>query len=144
VRILAVDPGGNTGLARWADGNWEAWFEDAQTAASQVHAELVAGLDALVFESFRISAQTAKKTQTGSLEAIELIGIGRYLARQYGTRFVLQSPAEAKIFATDEKLKALGMWTKGVDHPRDATRHLLLFLAKERLFDVKKLIPEVI
>lgn len=141
MKILAVDPGGNTGLARWADGNWNAWFEDAQTAASQVHAELVAGLDALVFESFRISAQTAKKTQTGSLEAIELIGVGRYLARQYGTRFVLQSPAEAKMFATDEKLKALDMWHRGSDHPRDATRHLLLFLAKEHAIDLRRLIP---
>ena len=43
------------------------------------------------------------------------------------------------MFATDAKLRALGMWTKGVDHPRDATRHLILFLCTERIIDLVKL-----
>ena len=43
-----------------------------------------------------------------------------------------QRPAEAKKFATDDKLKALGWYKGGFGHADDAARHLLVFLAKIR------------
>jgi hypothetical protein len=139
VRILAVDPGGNTGFAEWRDGAWRAWAEPWEDACATVHRELATDVDHCVFESFHISAQTAKKSTAGSLQAIELIDIGRYMARVYDVPFSTQSPSEAKMFATDAKLRALGWWTKGVDHPRDATRHLVLHLCTNRIIDLTAL-----
>ena len=135
MRILAVDPGGNTGFAVWADGDWHAWAQPWVEVGAVIQAELEAGLDCLIMESFHITAQTARKSQDG-LVSIELIGVGRYLSSCFGVPFVLQSPGEAKSFADDRKLKAWDFWTKGVDHPRDATRHLLLYLCGHRLIDV--------
>jgi hypothetical protein len=139
MRVFAVDPGGSTGFAEWRDGRFRAWWEPWEEACATVHRELATDVDHCVFESFHISAQTAKKSTAGSLQAIELIGIGRYLSRAYDVTFTTQSPSEAKMFATDAKLRALGMWTKGVDHPRDATRHLVLFLCNRRIIDLVQL-----
>lgn len=139
MRILAVDPGGNTGFAEWEDGEWRAWYEPAEEAAATIHRILAEKPDVCVCESFHIGVNTGKMGGSGPLVAIELIGVGRYLARVYGVEFVTQSPSEAKTFCTDDKLKALDMWTKGVDHPRDATRHLVTFLAARRLIDLRAL-----
>lgn len=39
-----------------------------------------------------------------------------------------QTPAEAKSFVSDVRLKRWGLWVKGKQHERDAYRHLALFL----------------
>lgn len=38
----------------------------------------------------------------------------------------LQQPANAKSVVTDERLRLFGLWTKGSDHCRDASRHAML------------------
>lgn len=136
MRVFAVDPGGSTGFAEWRDGKFRAWAEPWEDACATVHRELATDVDRCVCESFHISKRTAEKSTAGSLQTIELIGVTRYMARVYEVPFTTQSPSEAKMFATDAKLRALGMWTKGVDHPRDATRHLVLFLCNRRLIDL--------
>jgi hypothetical protein len=139
MRVFAVDPGGSTGFAEWNDGKFRAWWEPWEEACVTVHRELATDVDHCCCESFHISAQTARKSTAGSLQAIELIGVSRYLARVYDVNFTTQSPSEAKMFSTDSKLRALGMYTKGVDHPRDATRHLVLFLCNHRIIDLSDL-----
>lgn len=44
----------------------------------------------------------------------------------------LQSPSDAKSTVTDNRLKLWQMWLAGADHPRDATRHALLWLRRLR------------
>lgn len=147
--MLAVDPGGTTGFAYGeTDGHelidWRAWhtpWGDAPAVIEEyVHKRVGASVDVLVMESFHISVNTAKKGTKEALETIELIGVGRYIARRHSVRFKTQTPSEAKMFATNDKLRALGMWTRGLDHPRDATRHLLLFVCTERAIDLRKLV----
>lgn len=45
---------------------------------------------------------------------------------------ISQTPSDAKNVVTDGRLREWNFWTKGPDHPRDATRHALLFLRKLR------------
>jgi hypothetical protein len=137
--VLAVDPGGTTGLAMWEDGTFRAWHEPRLDAMRTVDILCGGRLDLMVFESFHLSQQTLKKSERDALDVIEFIGVGRFLAGEYHVAFETQSPSEAKAFTTDAKLKALGWWTKGLDHPRDATRHLVLALAKRRLLDLSLL-----
>jgi len=139
--ILAVDPGKTTG---WAfkntaefsvpytllegelpiqTGEYE-WYEFLQRYESWIRA---GHIDVTVCESFIITRETLKKTrQNWSLEAI---GAMRYLSMERGKEFVLQSPGEAKGFATPDKLKKLGWWPAGEDHAQDAARHLLTYVA---------------
>lgn len=45
-----------------------------------------------------------------------------------GHRLYFQTPGQAKSFASSAKLKACGLWPKGLGHAQDAGRHLLTFL----------------
>lgn len=91
------------------------------------HADSPAAL--LGSESFRINEDTHTKDQAAMQWPMELRGVLRYLAWRNGLAFDTQSPADAKGFATDYKLRKYGFWTPGPeDHARDASRHLLTAL----------------
>jgi hypothetical protein len=144
MNVLAVDPGRTTGLATWIEGGHCAWAESFDHAQRTVHG-YVSGyggdhIDLVVFEDFIISANTLKKSRAGSKEAIEFIGVGRYLSRCYGIEFITQPPSDAFSFSTREKLRALGWKTPGPgDHSRSASQHLLLALVNRRLIDLAAL-----
>jgi hypothetical protein len=91
----------------------------------------------LVFEKFTITAQTGKLSPQP--EPLELTGVGKFLAHKNRNVFTLQTPGDAKRFADDAKLRKIGWYTRGrggEDHGRDATRHLVLALAKLRLITI--------
>ncbi len=138
--ILAVDPGKTTGYVLWTDGErvegelyGEAFLDRAD--------ELIESgeVDVVVCERFIITAQTGKKTQAPW--SLEQIGALRFLCRKHDVTFVLQSAADAKRFATEEKLNRAG-WKrpKGDGHARDAQRHLLVYLVRKNLFDATVLL----
>lgn len=83
----------------------------------------------VICESFRITQETIRKSrQTASLE---IIGVLRWLASSHGHKFVLQTPADAKRFMTDAKLRSLDWYSPTTGgHTNDALRHLGLYLAK--------------
>jgi hypothetical protein len=141
MNIIAFDPGKTTGWSRLWEGEFEAgelsWL-DAVRYYHQLCNEKLVYFETVV-ESFIITAETMKKTrQNWSLESI---GAMRYLNEIYHPGdFHLQSPAEAKAFATNDKLKKMGWYTVGQDHARDASRHLLVFAVKHKLIPLDKLI----
>jgi len=151
VKIIAVDPGVTTGVA-WADFSEEGipelhtsmpkGFEAACTLFERFGGSPYrSNFDLLVIERFSITAKTATKTREGSNLAIELIGVAKWVALQCGLKVEEQSPADAKNFASDMKLRKLGWYTPGPDHARDATRHLLLAAVRHKAIDLKYLIP---
>jgi hypothetical protein len=150
-RILAVDPGGATGFAFWEGSplrienellmQWQELDDDGLTTARTVEQEINKGLDILVCESFSLNAGTMKKSTAGSLQTIQTIGMLRWLAFVHAVPFVLQTPAAAASFSSDDKLRRLGWWKVGEEHARSATRHLILYLAQQGLIDVKRLMP---
>jgi hypothetical protein len=132
MRVLAVDPGGNTGIA-WYDSEGEEHeaFILPFGADQDWIADNIWLADFVVCEDFIISAGTLRKGQDGSKMALETIGVLRYLARVHGKAFTLQAPADARTFDQDwSKLKKLGWYTPGPDHARSASRHLLVACLK--------------
>jgi hypothetical protein len=153
VRVLAVDPGKMTGLAEWSDyGGYEpdevphlfrAWalpYADAMSVVT--HRIMHHEDDAVTMEDFVISERTAKMSTAGWRRGSELefIGVVRWHCEHNDVGFNLYTPAQAKSFSTDAKLKRMDWWTKGLDHPRDAARHLLLYLVENRLIDPRELV----
>ena len=134
-RVLAVDPGLTTGYAIWHYGNRiEGELPAAkflQSAASLIENKKV---DAVACERFIISSQTGKLSQAPW--SLEQIGVLRFLCERSNIDFTLQNAADAKRFASDERLKSMS-WEKppGAGHARDAQRHLLLYLVKNDLID---------
>ena len=133
MRVIALDPGGRTGIALWQDGQfwsthlgtYEAWH----WVANQLETTRT---DLVVCEDFIITIATAKKSQDGK-KSLESIGVFRYLCAVARVSFETQTPADAKNFVDNDRLRHLGMWYKGSDHPRDAARHLILALSSRGL-----------
>lgn len=142
MNIMTVDPGKMTGWAMYTtevdsfSSGQAPWFEHLQWFEDVYRA-----FDVVVCESFVITAATIKKSrQNWSLEAI---GTMKYLLAKQGRELVLQSPGEAKGFATPEKLKKVGWWLPGKDHAQDAARHMLTYVvrnSREIGFDLNRLV----
>ena len=134
MRILAIDPGMMNGWARWEDDDLTDYGEmDHEEFATDVFQSLtlLGPWDAVVCEDYLITIQTLKKTR--QLYSLHLIGFFKYLCRIMDIPFILQTPAEAKSFSTNDKLKALGWYFPTPDgHQNDAIRHLMLYLVNEK------------
>lgn len=130
--VLAVDPGGNTGVAWLLDREFGSdvvtggrfgfhwWFTKS---VADVATPLV-----VVCEDFIITSATARKT--AQPDPYRIIGWLELWCHQHGVTFVLQTPSQAKGFGTDAKLKHFGWYSTGKGgHDVDAARHLLTYLA---------------
>lgn len=135
--ILAVDPGLMTGACRWIAGvGVEHGFElphlqflDWSWEALKAHGPETV----VVIEQFTINANTAKKTPAPwSLEAI---GALKWQAQHWGAQVEMQSASDAKTFVTNDRLRQADCWFKGLEHARDAGRHLLLYMARVGWYD---------
>ena len=145
--IIAVDPGKTTGIACLSDaGHFSAFAHSYDVALDYVmdsvtniwiHPKLT-----VVIEDFIISERSGKTGTANWRRGMELefIGAARWMCKKHDVRFVLQTAQQAKTFSTDAKLKRVGWWTKGTDHPRDAARHLLLYMTKNGLVDPTSLV----
>jgi len=157
VRILAIDPGKATGLALWRDENaqaddaaafgelapeWQAWMLPWQESMDSVITWCESGqLAHVVCENFVISARTV----TQGKDAHWPIGgrmVAQYTCARLGIPFSMQMPSDAKSFVTNDKLRRLGWKTPGKDHPDDATRHLVLYLARTGAIDPARLVVQ--
>jgi hypothetical protein len=119
--VIAVDPGNVTGIALTLPGGGVTADECSPYAA--VNLVETQQPSVVVCESFTPRAGV----RTWQPDALYTIGALRYICERDGIEFVLQSPADAKRFATNDKLATIG-WrhpTSG-GHAEDALRHLLL------------------
>jgi len=140
MRCLAVDPGATTGVALWlSPGPQPATYQLAVNDAVDLCENLLNNQPTtlVVCESF-IPRPGAKSWQP---DAIETLGVLRHVARWHGHKFELQSPADAKRFSTDTKLRNLGWYrTTTGGHINDALRHLLLALVRHQAIDLGGLV----
>lgn len=126
----AGDPGPHGGPAHQAAQVYKRWL----AFQSRAHAAGVPfGAIFLVIEEFALrqrSADLAPVAVTNALLA--------YLRGEGGTwagivrpdLLYFQQPSEAMTYATNDRLKAWGIWTVAQEHGRDATRHLALRASK--------------
>jgi len=70
-------------------------------------------------------------------DTTSIIGVIRYMTGIAGGECYGQSPAEAKSFATNDKLRTAGFWTPTTGgHSNDAARHLLVRCMKLRISEI--------
>lgn len=121
MRLVALDPGGITGAALHTRDGFQTF---AQVAPEQVWIMLDNWKpEVVVMESFLFRQRTKV-----DLTPVEVIGRVKEWCRQHDIDLVMQTPAQAKHFWTDEKLKERGVYNKGLPHANDAARHALYFL----------------
>lgn len=137
MRVLALDPGGTTGYAILKlnrDAGHTLTVGEAKWSLVEMHDELErfindeAEATHIIYEDF--SYRNASRAGL-DLTPVKLIGIIEYYREQYEpfVGFHKQSAATGKAFWSDDKLKAKDIYAKGRKHGRDATRHLMQWLA---------------
>lgn len=125
-RVTSLDPGGTTGIVT-------ALITEARTAVvvrqhpfteSELYTELTFGKpDYIICETF----EYRNKSRAGLvLRSRDLIGIVNLYDQTHDEcRLFMQSPAQAKGFFTNDKLKKMEIYPVGVPHGRDALRHFM-------------------
>jgi hypothetical protein len=131
----AIDPGGVTGVAFYApgDGFWSAEVPGGSAAFAPSWRDLLRQRTVvhIIVEKFTITPATATKTR--QYDALEIIGWLKLECPHLGIPLTIQTPAAAKAFSTDAKLKALGWYDRTPGgHRNDAARHLCKFLVDQR------------
>ena len=126
MNILAFDPGGTTG--------WVLYSDDTIVGGQlegQHHLDLFNLLndydpDIIVYETF----EYRNKSRAGLvLDSREYIGVIKLYNQIWsGTKLVAQTPAQAKGFVTDDKLKKMKLYYPGMPHMCDAMRHLVYYI----------------
>jgi len=120
--IVAFDPGVTTGVA-YQRGN--DVFVDQYAGSHKTFYAMLKSLEPSTLIVERFNYQRRDKVE---LYPVEVIGILRLYAEQYDAMMIEQTPAQAKNFMTDDKLKKMGLWRAGMPHGHDAARHLMYYL----------------
>lgn len=156
--VLALDPGGTTGIARayWAPNDPAAklatldqiHFSQWQLNNGEHHVLLYETLQAMtqyferpgqpeleiVCESFEFRQHYNANHFKAKVELIskEYIGVTKLFCAEFTIPLTFQTASQAKTFIPDEKVKALNIWQPGMVHANDATRHLLRYLVVQK------------
>lgn len=144
--ILALDPGGMSGLALVKrDGpevvrTGEEDYVGTIRFIQQVLIEYGPDQVDLVCEEFLITVETAKKTQ--QTDALELKGAMKTLALLYGGGpVVMQRPGDSMKTFNNKQLRAVNLWhVGGAGHAKEALRHVLLYLVRTGFKDRRLLL----
>ena len=139
THLLAVDPGGTTGLCLvggiGGDLTWttaEAGYYEAAAFVERTIRSLAGDLTVAV-ERFTIGRRTIELGRDHS--AMELTGIVRWESHKAGLPEPLFAlPSEAKPLVTNDRLRAAGVWHRGGGgHANDAARHAVYWLVTDGL-----------
>lgn len=136
TRLLALDPGGETGWTLFTNGNID---KVGQTPGYDHKTEVIDWesmetlLDSInpthiVCENYKIYAHKLDQHTFSSVPTLRIIGMIDFWAWKNKVPIEYQMAQQAKGFCTDDKLKKWGLWQKGMRHSRDAIRHACYYL----------------
>ncbi len=122
---LALDPGVTTGWAYLVDGRVKGCgqLEQSDKLSRVFHLLTTFEPEVIVCETF-----TYQRRDKVDLTPKMVEGVIRLWAELEGAALFMQTPAMAKKFFSDNKLKALGLWRTNQRHAMDAMRHLMYYL----------------
>lgn len=132
-RLLALDPGENTGYAVFRDGIFcDCGQQDCKEIAPQALTEIFDKYNPthVIAEDYRIYQHKTDSHTWSNLFTPRLLGMIELLCYQREINLDWQMASAHKSFCTDMKLKEWDFWQTGMRHSRDAIRagcYYLLF-----------------
>lgn len=157
LNIIGIDPGKTTGWALWKIPRDSMYGNGQSEIVERYSGEIrgsesdqvfklcrffrtVQGLDyklgpAVVCESFDFGSPLSDPEVYSPVRIAAMLQFcfEQTSLKQVGdARLVMQSRTIAKRVASDQRLKAAGLWKPGSDHERDAERHILTALKRAR------------
>lgn len=128
ITVLAVDPGITTGYCHAVIGDGVLMLHPFQSQDGvRAFYDTVNKIQPrhLIMEDFEHRQRQRTKV---ILFPVQLIGVANLWADHYDRVVTLQKPAQGKSFYSNEQLKRLGAYKRGIPHAMDATRHLFQWL----------------
>lgn len=133
IDLLSLDPGETTGLCQFYQGNKSLYITQLDTPTIETGLKeiepYIKVAEHVRMEDYKVYAHKAGDHAGLRLHTSELIGCIKTLCTMHSKGYSLKLAMHAKQFWTDEKLKAVGLYTPGLKHGRDALRHALFYLA---------------
>lgn len=120
VRVMAIDPGGNTGIAWYLDGKIDSVCVPVTKAMSVIMDE---SIEFFVIERFATSGRISKY----GIETIDLVGQVKGWCLAKGKTLTLQSPQSRRAWM-ERATNFLGAKRRIDDHEDDALAHLFQYL----------------
>lgn len=155
TKIIALDPGGTTGIAMVSLVKNEDCEPDApqfrveQLGPGEHHIELEDFLDKHLKDADRkfvvIERFDYRNTSKSGvrLDSREYIGTVKGWCRRRGIPLFMQTAAQAKGFVPDQILKDTNLYTKAFRHANDGMRHLIFFVVNNNEFRFNALPYEI-
>lgn len=147
MKVLALDPGGTTGwvlytLKEETYGLTEKW-DEGQLGPEEHHVDLYMLINSLCMEAlaqndeFIVVCESFEFRQNRQRDNINLmskeyIGVVKLIAQTLGIPVVFQTAGAAKPFVTDQKLKAMLLYSTNQRHANDAKRHAVFYLVTKK------------
>lgn len=144
MKVIAFDPGGTTGWCMIHSPHAIPTIEDTEWTFGQLGPEahhlslwnfcLQERPHFVIWERFMYQRRELDKGVSLVQVSLEYIGILKLFidyadSLDWDVGEYEQTPAQAKNFWDDQKLKHLGLYHKSSPHIRDATRHMLYWLS---------------
>lgn len=135
--VLFLDPGNTTGwsMLQYTTEGYD--FQAGQAEGSVIVGDFVARLARAYGPGLHLGWEQYIVVNGGGRggdanQALETIGIARWLCVEYHCTLLRPMPASSRVVASVALLKELGWYTPGRVHANDATRHLVAWLLRER------------
>lgn len=135
-RILAFDPGGSTGIVDVENGQIR---ESETLSLDTLKDRLTSGwwepelYHAWVAEDFFLTKGSSLYKQNSLLSPVRVLSWLEYRLYHHDIPLVKQTPSDVKYFVTRERLEAHRWWEHlRTNHERDAARHALFYLYRQR------------
>ncbi len=122
--LVAFDPGGTTGFSRFGDG--KLTHRGQITAYNYLAVEQVIDLhqpQVVVVEEYVLYPWARKQQTWSDFPESRMIGAIELMCLKRKIRLVMQTPADAKNWCTDAKLKSWGYFHATMQHANDSVRH---------------------
>lgn len=84
----------------------------------------------LVYEDFNLRGQVGSTDRSG-ISPVRVIYLLMGMLHEVPVHWVPQQPSMAKTRWTNDRLRRAGLWTVGLEHGRDATRHAALWVTQQ-------------
>lgn len=138
--IIGVDPGKMCGFAALDNHAFQSDDLSWDAACARLHALLKRGQPTIVaVERFTFQASSSKMTR--QYDALEFIGVARYLCTIHTATLLIQGASEAQRIGSPKTLRALTWWKRGYDHANKAAAQVALALARTHPAEFESLLP---
>lgn len=139
--LITIDPGETTGWSMWKNQRlWKCGQISTSTVAISIlylseFIDLHRDVEGTyyVIEEYRVYGNKTDDHAQSTMHTSRLIGALECLLVQKGIKYHTRMAVFAKKWATDEKLKDWGFYSRGERHARDAIRHGCYFYHHDKV-----------